>query len=107
MIIEPGGFRTPFPAHGTRTDGGITGDYKEKMEAWLSNIDAVAENPALVGGDPPKFGARVLDAFDGTGLFAKTWAEHDANNVLRVQMGSDGYGLFGEKLKELNEGYAK
>ncbi|KAJ3541892.1 hypothetical protein NM208_g4394 [Fusarium decemcellulare] len=107
MIIEPGGFRTKFPGNHTKADGGVTEDYRPKMEEWMSIIDAAAKDPTMVNGDPKLFGQRVVDAVEGLGLFEGVWTENGTGKVLRVQLGSDCYALFGERLKQLNADYAR
>ncbi|KAJ3463281.1 hypothetical protein MRS44_008067 [Fusarium solani] len=107
MIIEPGGFRTKFPGNHLKPDGGITEGYRDKMEEWNSIIDAAAKDPTMVNGDPKLFGLRVVDAVEGRGLFEEIWAENGTDKALRVQLGSDCYGLYGERLKQLNQGYAR
>ncbi|KAF5006345.1 hypothetical protein FDECE_7273 [Fusarium decemcellulare] len=107
MIIEPGGFRTKFPGNHTKAEGGVTEDYRPKMEEWMSIIDTAAKDPTMVNGDPKLFGQRVVDAVEGRGLFEGVWAENGTGKVLRVQLGSDCYALFGERLKQLNADYAR
>ncbi|KAM0432307.1 hypothetical protein ACHAPT_004847 [Fusarium lateritium] len=107
MIIEPGGFRTKFPGNHLKADGGITEDYGAKMDKWNGIIDAAARDPTMVNGDPKLFGSRVVDAVEGRGLFEGVWAKNGADKALRVQLGSDCYELYGERLKWLNEGHAR
>ncbi|RSL73545.1 hypothetical protein CEP53_000672 [Fusarium sp. AF-6] len=107
MIIEPGGFRTKFPGNHLKPDGGITEDYRDKMEEWNGIIDAATKDPNMVNGDPKLFGLRVVDAVEGRGLFEGIWAENGTDMALRVQLGSDCYGLYGERLEQLNQGYAR
>jgi NAD(P)-dependent dehydrogenase (short-subunit alcohol dehydrogenase family) len=107
LIIEPGGFRTPFPGNNSKADGGISDDYKPVIQAWIDFINEASEDLTLVNGDPAKFGDRVVDAVEGQGLFKSIWAEHDKSKALRVQLGSDCYGLYGETLNDLQKGYVK
>ncbi|RSM09502.1 hypothetical protein CEP52_004111 [Fusarium oligoseptatum] len=107
MIIEPGGFRTKFPGNHLKPDSGITEDYREKMEEWNGIIDAATKDPNMVNGDPKLFGLRVVDVVEGRGLFEGIWAENGTDKALRVQLGSDCYGLYGERLEQLNQGYAR
>lgn len=107
MIIEPGGFRTRFPGNHLKADGAMTEDYREKLEEWNDLIDAASKDPTMVNGDPRLFGLRVVDAVQGRGLFEGAWAENGADKALRVQLGSDCYGLYGERLEQLNQGYAR
>ena len=107
MIIEPGGFRTPFASNNIKADGGISDDYKEKIEAWINMVDSVGKNPTALNGDPVLFGDRVLDAVQRRGLFSAIFAQHDGGKVLRVQLGSDCYEIFGDKVKDLTTGYAE
>ncbi|KAK7427999.1 hypothetical protein QQZ08_005430 [Neonectria magnoliae] len=106
MIIEPGGFRTKFPGNNSKADGGITEDYKEKITEWMKIVDAAGKDSTMVNGDPKLFGQRVVEAVEGHGLFEGMWTKDNEAKVLRVQLGSDCYALFGEKLRLLNEGYA-
>ncbi|RFU26309.1 hypothetical protein B7463_g10031, partial [Scytalidium lignicola] len=69
MIVEPGGFKTKFPSRNTKADGGITKDYEERIKAWMNIVDTAGMNETMVGGDPKLFGARILDAVEGAGLF--------------------------------------
>ncbi|KAJ4313211.1 hypothetical protein N0V84_009537 [Fusarium piperis] len=107
MIIEPGGFRTKFPGNHLKADGGTTEDYREKLEEWNGIIDAATKDPNMVNGDPKLFGLRVVDAVQGRGLFEGVWAENGTDKALRVQLGSDCYGLYGERLEQLNQGYTR
>lgn len=107
MIIEPGGFRTPFPANNSKADGGISEDYKPQIQAWIDIIDAASNDFTMVNGDPVKFGDRVVDAVEGRGLFKSIWAEHDKSKALRVQLGTDCYGLFEQRLRDLQQAYAR
>ncbi|EEU45597.1 uncharacterized protein NECHADRAFT_41525 [Fusarium vanettenii 77-13-4] len=107
MIIEPGGFRTKFPGNHLKPDGGITEDYRDKMEEWNGIIDAAAKDPTIVNGDPKLFGLRVVDAVERRGLFEGIWSENGTDKALRVQLGSDCYGLYGERLEQLQQGYAR
>ncbi|KAH8817474.1 hypothetical protein F5884DRAFT_779515 [Xylogone sp. PMI_703] len=107
MIVEPGGFRTKFPGNNTKADGGVTKDYAEKITAWMNIVDAAGKDETMVNGDPKRFGARVVDAVEGKGLFKDIWAEQEVGKVLRVQLGSDCYSIFGQKLKDLNDGYQR
>ncbi|KAM5383490.1 hypothetical protein ACJZ2D_002183 [Fusarium nematophilum] len=106
MIIEPGGFRTRFPGNNSKADGGITEDYKPKVEEWMGIVDVAGKDPTMVNGDPKLFGVRVVDAVEGRGLFEGVWAE-SSGKVLRIQLGADCYALFGEKLERLKEGYTR
>ncbi|KAL7918426.1 hypothetical protein ACQKWADRAFT_316567 [Trichoderma austrokoningii] len=106
MIVEPGGFRTPFAGNNLKSDGGISADYESKIQAWLGLLDAAISDNTMLTGDPIKFGDRVVDAVEGQGLFKGIWAAHDRSKVLRVLLGTDCYGLFKEKLEELQQGYA-
>ncbi|OQU98047.1 hypothetical protein CLAIMM_03880 [Cladophialophora immunda] len=107
LIVEPGGFRTRFPANNIKADGGVTEDYKEKITEWMDIVDAAGRDPTMVQGDPKRFGNRVLDAVEGRGLFQNLWAGHEKDQVLRIQLGSDCYAIFGEKLKRLGRDYAE
>ncbi|KAL6862208.1 NAD(P)-binding protein [Trichoderma novae-zelandiae] len=107
MIIEPGGFRTPFPGNNSQANGGISGDYKPLIQAWVDVINAASKDLTMVNGDPVKFGDRVVDAVEGQGLFEGIWAEHDWTKALRVQLGSDCYGLFEQRLNDLQKGFVK
>ncbi|RSL55869.1 hypothetical protein CEP54_009117 [Fusarium duplospermum] len=107
MLIEPGGFRTRFPGNHLKPDGGVTEDYRDKMEEWNGIIDAATGDPNMVNGDPKLFGLRVVDAVEERGLFEGIWAENGTDKVLRVQLGSDCYGPYGERLEQLNQGYAR
>ncbi|KAH6892911.1 hypothetical protein B0T10DRAFT_509333 [Thelonectria olida] len=107
MIIEPGGFRTTFPANNTKADGGITEDYQAKIEKWVNIVEAAGQDPTMVNGDPQRFGARILDAVEGRGLFKGIWTANMEGKALRVQLGSDSYALFGKRLSQLNKAYAK
>ncbi|KEF51071.1 uncharacterized protein A1O9_12887 [Exophiala aquamarina CBS 119918] len=107
MIIEPGGFRTRFPANNIKADRGISADYKEAISKWIDIVDAAGKDPMMVNGDPKRLGARVVDAVEGSGPCQGLWSEHEEGQVLRVQLGTDCYDLFGEKLKRLNQDYEK
>ncbi|KAL6363200.1 hypothetical protein LRP88_02608 [Fusarium phalaenopsidis] len=107
MIIEPGGFRTKFPGNHLKPDGGITEDYRTKMEEWNGIIDVAAKDPTMVNGDPKLFGLRVVDAVEGRALFEGIWAGNGTDKALRVQLGSDCYGLYGERMEQLNQAYAR
>ncbi|KAJ4267645.1 hypothetical protein NW762_003757 [Fusarium torreyae] len=107
MIIEPGGFRTTFPGNNSKADKGITEDYRIKVEEWMGIVEAAAKDPTMVAGDPQKFGRTVVDAVDERGLFERVWAENEQVRALRVQLGSDCYTLFGERLRHLNKGYER
>ncbi|KAH0527187.1 hypothetical protein TsFJ059_002212 [Trichoderma semiorbis] len=107
MIIEPGGFRTPFPGNNSKADGGISEDYKKPIQAWIDFIGEASKDLTLVNGDPAKFGDRVVDAVESQGLFESIWAQHDKSKALRVQLGSDCYGLYGQTLSDLQKGYEK
>lgn len=107
MIVEPGGFRTPFPANNSKADGGISDDYKPKIQAWIDIINAASKDVTMVNGDPAKFGDRIVDAVESRGLFKSLWAEHDRSKALRVQLGTDCYGLFAQRLKDLQQGYER
>lgn len=106
MIVEPGGFRTPFAGNSAKPDGGISDDYRESVGAWADMVEAAGKDPTIVNGDPEKFGRAVVDAVEGRGLFEGAWAGHEAR-ALRVQLGSDSYGLFGDKLRQLNDDYGR
>lgn len=101
MIIEPGGFRTGFPENAGRSDRGVTGDYEERIEAWMGVLDEASRDRTVVNGDPRLFGERILNVVDGEGAFK------DIGKELRVPLGSDCYGILGQRLKELGEGYAR
>ncbi|KAL7944037.1 hypothetical protein V8C42DRAFT_327567 [Trichoderma barbatum] len=107
LIVEPGGFRTPFPGNNAKADGGISADYKPKIQAWIDFIDEASKDVTLVNGDPAKFGDRVVDAVESQGLFKGVWEEHDKSKALRVQLGSDCYGAYGQRLDDLQKGYEK
>ncbi|CAM1502638.1 Fc.00g074140.m01.CDS01 [Cosmosporella sp. VM-42] len=107
MIVEPGGLRTKFAGNNTKADGGISDDYKQQVTEWIDIVDAVGRDATLVNGDPKKFGASVVNAVEERGLFADVWAGQEQGKALRLQLGSDCYALFGEKLKDLNTTYAK
>jgi NAD(P)-dependent dehydrogenase (short-subunit alcohol dehydrogenase family) len=107
MIVEPGGFTTKFPGNNIKADGGITEDYKQQITEWMNIVDAAGKDVTMVNGDPKRFGASVADAVEGRGLFENMWSEQDRGKALRVQLGSDCYALFGEKLEDLKSGYAK
>ncbi|KAL7898916.1 hypothetical protein HDV64DRAFT_291653 [Trichoderma sp. TUCIM 5745] len=38
MIVEPGGFRTPFAGNNSKSDGGVSADYGSKIQAWIGSI---------------------------------------------------------------------
>ncbi|KAF4951995.1 hypothetical protein FGADI_7111 [Fusarium gaditjirri] len=101
MIVEPGGFRTNFPGNGTKADGGITEDYGGRISEWIKVIDDAAKDPSMVNGDPKLFGQRILEAVEGSAAFQEIWAQHNIEKPLRIQLGSDCYAIFGEKLKEI------
>ncbi|KAJ5908982.1 hypothetical protein N7495_001664 [Penicillium taxi] len=107
MIIEPGGFRTKFPANASRSDGGTTEDYAERINAWGDIIDAAGKDETMVNGDPGRFGEKVLDAVEKQGDFKKIWMDQVKGKVLRVQLGSDCYEILGKRLRELQDGYEK
>lgn len=107
MIIEPGGFRTKFPGNHLKPDGGITEDYRTRMEEWNGIIDAAVKNPTMVNGDPKLFGLSIVDAVEERGLFEGIWAENGTDKALRVPLGSDCYGLYSERLEQLNQGHAR
>ncbi|KAL7931890.1 hypothetical protein V8C35DRAFT_308812 [Trichoderma chlorosporum] len=107
MIIEPGGFRTPFAGNNSKADGGISEDYKPVIQAWIDFVHKASNDPTLGNGDPVKFGDRVLDAVEERGVFESIWLEHDSKKALRIQLGSDCYGLYGQALNDLQNGYAK
>ncbi|PTB63117.1 NAD(P)-binding protein [Trichoderma citrinoviride] len=107
MIIEPGGFRTPFAGNNSKADGGISEDYKPLIQAWVDIVNAASKDPTLVNGDPIKFGDRVVDAVEGRGLFDSIWAEQDRTKALRVQLGSDSYSLFEQRLSDLQKGFVR
>ena len=73
----------------------------------MNFVDAAGKDPDLVNGDPEKFGASVVDVVEEQGLFQQLFAEHDNSQVLRIQFGSDCYGMFGAKVEKLSSGYAK
>lgn len=105
MIVEPGGFRTPFAANNSKSDGGISADYETKIQAWIDIVDAASRDKTMVDGDPAKFGDRVVEAVENQGLFESIWAEHDKSKALRVLLGKDCYSLFNQRLKNLQHGY--
>ncbi|RFU72568.1 hypothetical protein TARUN_9683 [Trichoderma arundinaceum] len=107
MIIEPGGFRTPFAGNNSKSDGGISEDYKPQIQAWIDIVNAASNDLAMVNGDPIKFGDRVVDAVENQGLFRSAWVGHDKSKALRVQIGTDCYVLFGQRVDELLRGYEK
>lgn len=105
LIIEPGGFRTPFAANHQMSDQGVSQDYEGPVKAWKDVVEAAGRNPAMVNGDPQRFGKEVVDAVGVQGLFQGVWENHASTQVLRVQFGSDCYSLFGQRLRELQQGY--
>lgn len=105
MIVEPGGFRTPFAGNNSKSDGGISADYKPKIQAWIDIVDAASRDETMVNGDPAKFGDRVVEAVESQGLFESIWAEHDKSRALRVLLGTDCYSLFKQRLMNLQHGY--
>lgn len=107
MIIEPGGFRTKFPGNASTSDQGITKDYEGKIRAWMDVIEAASKDVTLVNGDPERFAECVVNAVEARGCFQHLWAEQKMGKALRVQLGSDCYEIFGQKLQELNETFAK
>ncbi|PTB75114.1 NAD(P)-binding protein [Trichoderma longibrachiatum ATCC 18648] len=107
MIVEPGGFRTPFAGNNSLADGGISEDYKPVIQPWVDLVNAASKDLTMVNGDPVKFGDRLVDAVDDQGLFESIWAAHDGTKALRVQLGSDSYGLFEQRLSDFEEGFAK
>lgn len=107
MVVEPGGFRTSFPGNNSKADGGVTNDYKEKISKWMDVVDAAGRDPNMVDGDPKLFGQRILEAVEGTGAFDGIWSQQRSDKALRIQFGSDCYGLFGERLKDIQTNYEK
>ncbi|KAL7813557.1 NAD(P)-binding protein [Trichoderma aethiopicum] len=107
MIIEPGGFRTPFAGNNSLADGGISEDYTSVIQPWVDLVNAASKNLTMVNGDPVKFGDRIMDAVEGQGLFESIWAAHDGTKALRVQLGSDSYGLFEQRLRDFEKGFAQ
>lgn len=107
LIIQPGGFRTSFPANNTKADGPISKDYKERVQTWMDYVDEAGRHPDMVNGDPSKFGQVVVDAVDKGGEFAKLWAAEAPGKVLRAQLGSDSYQAFGSRLKDLNNTFSR
>ncbi|EHK46988.1 hypothetical protein TRIATDRAFT_90968 [Trichoderma atroviride IMI 206040] len=105
MIVEPGGFRTPFAGNNSKSDGGISADYESKMQAWIGIIDAAQRDDMMLTGDPVKFGHRVVDAVESQGLFESLWAKHDKSKALRILLGTDCYSLFKERVEDLQQGY--
>ncbi|OAK98531.1 NAD(P)-binding protein [Phaeosphaeriaceae sp. SRC1lsM3a] len=107
LIVEPGGFRTSFPGNNSKADGGVTEDYREKISEWMTVVDDVGKDPSMVNGDPKLFGQRILEAVAGSAAFQELWAQHNIERPLRIQLGSDCYAIFGEKLKEIRFDYEK
>lgn len=105
MIVEPGGFRTPFAANNSKSDGGISADYEPRIQAWIDIVDAASRDKTMVNGDPAKFGDRVVEAVENQGFFESIWAEHDKSKALRVLLGTDCYSLFERRLGTLQQGY--
>ena len=105
MIVEPGGFRTPFASNHSVADGGISKDYQGIIQAWVDVIEAAGRDPTIVAGDPERYGTQVVDAVEAQGQFKEVWAEQDNGKVLRVLLGSDCHDLFGQKINELRDGY--
>jgi NAD(P)-dependent dehydrogenase (short-subunit alcohol dehydrogenase family) len=105
LIVEPGGFKTPFAGNNAKSDGGISADYESKIQAWIDLLDAVTRDEIPLGGDPVKFGDRVVDAVEGQGLFESIWAKHDRSKPLRVLLGTDCYDLVKERLEDLQQNY--
>ncbi|KFA81598.1 hypothetical protein S40288_09378 [Stachybotrys chartarum IBT 40288] len=107
LIVEPGGFRTSFPGNSSKTDGGVTEDYREKISAWMNIVDEAGKEPSMVSGDPKLFGQRILEAVEGSAAFREVWAQHDIEKPLRIQLGSDCYAIFGERLREILLDYGR
>ncbi|KAH7318120.1 hypothetical protein B0I35DRAFT_409058 [Stachybotrys elegans] len=107
LIVEPGGFRTSFPGNSSKADGGVTEDYREKISAWMDIVDDAGKDPSMVSGDPKLFGQRILEAVEGSAAFREVWAQHNIERPLRIQLGSDCYAIFGEKLKDILVDYEK
>ncbi|KAL6898623.1 hypothetical protein GGI43DRAFT_81995 [Trichoderma evansii] len=105
MMLEPGGFRTPFAGNNSKSDGGISADYESKIQAWIDIVDAASRDETMVDGDPAKFGDRVVEAVETQGFFESIWAEHDKSKALRVLLGTDCYSLFKTRLMSLQHGY--
>ncbi|KEY73957.1 hypothetical protein S7711_09453 [Stachybotrys chartarum IBT 7711] len=107
LIVEPGGFRTSFPGNSSKTDGGVTEDYREKISAWMNIVDEAGKDPSMVSGDPKLFGQRILEAVEGSAAFREVWAQHNIEKPLRIQLGSDCYAIFGERLREILLDYGR
>jgi hypothetical protein len=105
--VEPGGFRTSFPGNSSKTDGGVTQDYREKISAWMNIVDEAGKDPSMVSGDPKLFGQRILEAVEGSAAFREVWAQHNIEKPLRIQLGSDCYAIFGERLREILLDYGR
>ncbi|KAK2023932.1 NAD(P)-binding protein [Colletotrichum zoysiae] len=107
LIVEPGGFRTSFASNSSKADGGVTEDYQKRISAWIDIVDGAGNDPNMVNGDPELFGQRILEAVEGSEAFQEVWAQHNIEKPLRLQLGSDCYAIFGEKLKDILSDYER
>lgn len=81
MIVEPGGFRTPFAGNNSKSDGGISADYEPTIQAWIDVLDAASRDEKILKGDPVIFGERVLRP-----LKTKVYLRVFAQNMIRAKL---------------------
>lgn len=102
IVLAPGAFRTSFAANATKSDRGISDDYREPITNFINWVESAQKDLSILGGNPDLFGPVVTDAVDRQGRFELIWAQHDATRALRIPMGSDSYDAIGAELKNLN-----
>ena len=100
VILEPGVFRTNIAKASIFPAGGLSEYNKEKMKGWFDFVDASAKDPSLQPGDPEKLAQRTVEIVDGTGMAGALQGK-----ALRLVLGSDAIGAWGERLEGLKENF--
>ena len=108
IILEPGQFRSGLAGSSITSDGGVTQDYKERLDQWLGFVEAARDDQSIIKGDPGKLATIVVEVVEGE---SKKQAYIDEvtsqGKPLRLLLGKDCYDAWGARLGDLTSTYDK
>lgn len=100
ISINAGMFRTDVLAHSKQPSGGFSDAYgNTDIPRIMGEVMKLVQNPDTMPGDPTKFGERVVEIVDGTGL-GKGLEKHT-----RFLFGRDAAKLAEARMQELAEDF--
>ncbi|KAL2424384.1 Oxidoreductase claN [Exophiala dermatitidis] len=99
VIINAGLYKTNVLVNSKQPSNGFSESYLAPLGPVLNTVGTLVQDPSQMPGDPTKFGERIVDVVDGTGL-AK-----GLENTSRFWFGRDAVKLSSIVMKELEESF--